>query len=172
MQHLNVEIKAKIDNLDQVRSYLIRNNADFKGVDEQVDTYFNTPHGRLKLREGKIENNLIYYDRPDQLGPKSSLVSLYRSENPSQLKEMLQNALGTRVVVHKKREIYFINNVKFHIDEIIGLGQFLEIEAIDSDGTLGSQKLHQQCQFYLKELNIDNNALISTSYSNLLDKNP
>ena len=72
MPHLNVEIKAICNDPSFVRNYLVDHGAIFKGMDEQTDTYFNVKAGRLKLREGNIENNLIFYNRTNQAGPKSS----------------------------------------------------------------------------------------------------
>jgi adenylate cyclase class 2 len=70
MRVINVEIKAKSGNQDRIREILKECNADFRGTDHQVDTYFSVSAGRLKLREGEIENNLIYYERPDESGPR------------------------------------------------------------------------------------------------------
>ncbi len=151
-----------------MREYLKANNADFKGVDHQIDTYFNVPNGRLKLREGEIENFLVHYERPDQEGPKQSKVTLYASQPGSTLKEALTNALGVLVVVDKKREIYFIENVKFHVDVVENLGTFMEIEAIDKDGSIGEDRLNEQCNTCLKEMGIKDKDLISVSYSDLL----
>jgi len=72
------------------------------------------------------------------------------------------------VVVDKKREIYFIDNVKFHIDAVEDLGTFVEIEAIDNDNTIGKDKLLEQCQFFLDLFKIPQENLISVSYSDLL----
>lgn len=166
--HLNVEIKAKCNNQEAIREYLKTNNADFKGIDHQIDTYFNVPNGRLKLREGEIENFLIHYERSDQEGPKQSKVTLYTLQPDSTLKEVLTKALGILVVVDKKREIYFIDNVKFHVDVVESLGTFMEIEAIDKDGSLGEDKLNEQCNQYLQEMGIRDEDLISVSYSDLL----
>ena len=66
MPFLNVEIKAGCRNAEFIRNYLQANNAELKGTDEQTDTYFEVPNGRLKLREGNIENNLIFYERENQ----------------------------------------------------------------------------------------------------------
>ena len=65
----NVEIKARCEDPRQIRDYLLSHHAIFKGIDHQRDTYFNVSHGRLKLRQGKIENALIHYQRTDQKGP-------------------------------------------------------------------------------------------------------
>ncbi|HSH55189.1 MAG TPA: class IV adenylate cyclase, partial [Candidatus Limnocylindrales bacterium] len=143
-------------------------NADFKGVDHQIDTYFNVPIGRLKLREGEIENFLIHYERSDQEGPKQSNVTLYTSQPGSTLKEALTKALGVLIVVDKKREIYFLENVKFHVDVVDGLGTFMEIEAIGQGGSIGIDKLEEQCKKYLNEMGVVDQDLISTSYSDLL----
>lgn len=168
MPHLNIEIKAHCENQEEIREKLKSNNAEFKGVDHQVDTYFNVNHGRLKLREGNIENHLIHYDRENKAGPKQSNVLLFKSDPQSSLKEILTKALGILVVVDKIREIYFIGNVKFHIDFIKDLGKFVEIEAIDSEGMLGKDKLLEQCRFYLELFNISQEDLIAVSYSDLL----
>jgi predicted adenylyl cyclase CyaB len=168
MAYLNVEIKAKFDNPDRMRNYLKANGAVFKGVDEQTDTYFNVPNGRLKLREGNIENNLIYYERNNQAGPKDSKFHLLKVEDAAGLKEVLTKSNGIKVVVKKRRDIYYIANVKFHIDEVPGLGSFAEIEAGNVLADLTKQQLTEQCEFYLKELGIKPEDLIDNSYSDML----
>lgn len=166
--HLNIEIKARCTNPDSIRNYLKNNEADFKGTDHQTDTYFNVPGGRLKLRQGNIENTLIHYTRENQAGPKASEVSLYKVDNGDVLRNVLLKALGEKVTVEKRREIYFIENVKFHIDEVPGLGSFVEIEAIDTDGTIGKNRLQEQCEFFMKKFSIAEADLITDSYSDML----
>ncbi len=168
MQHINIEIKAKTDRQDEIREILKFKKADFKGIDHQVDTYFKVNFGRLKLREGKIENFLIHYDRSNQSGPKQSNVILYKSDPKSSLKEILVKSLGVLVVVDKMREIYFIDNVKFHLDLVQDLGTFMEIEVIDEKGGIGKEKLLAQCQEYIGLFGVDDKDLISGSYSDLL----
>lgn len=166
--HLNVEIKARCSNPQRVRDILESQRSEYKGLDHQVDTYFRVRSGRLKLREGTIENNLIFYERSDQEGPKDSNVVLYTSAPGSSLKDVLLMACSALVVVDKRRHIYFIDNVKFHVDEVERLGSFCEIEAIDKTGNIGRDKLLQQCQDYMKLLGIEEADLVSCSYSDLL----
>jgi len=168
MSFLNIEIKAKCANTQAIREYLQAQKARFVGVDEQTDTYFNTINGRLKLREGNIENNLIYYERSNQPGPKSSQFQLVKVDDAKGLKEALKNSLGVKMIVKKQREIYYIENVKFHIDEIRGLGNFIEIEAGNVLAHKSKQELQQQCEYYLKEFGIKVEDLIDASYSDLL----
>ena len=171
MSFLNVEIKAKCNNPGYIRDYLVKNNAIFKGVDEQTDTYFDVPNGRLKLREGNIENNLIFYERVNQAGPKNSKFHLVKIEDAQGLKEVLKKSTGVKVIVKKKREIYYIGNVKFHIDEVPGLGAFTEIEAGNILADLTQEQLNDQCDFYMGELMINPEDLIDISYSDMLLEN-
>ncbi len=170
MSHLNVEIKAIVNDPTLVRDYLVNHRAIFKGTDEQTDTYFNVDVGRLKLREGNIENNLIFYNRANQTSPKSSHFNLVKIEDAKGLKEVLERACGIKMIVRKKREIYYIDNVKFHIDEVPGLGSFIEIEAGNILAEKTEAELLDQCKFYLKEFGIKEEDLIAESYSDLLMK--
>lgn len=169
MQYLNIEIKARCSDPAKIRKWLKENMGDFKGTDHQTDTYFNVPNGRLKLREGNIENNLIFYERNNQAGPKQSAFRLVKVEDNTGLKAALTAANGIKVVVEKKREIWFIENVKFHIDEVNGLGAFMEIEAGNKTAPgLGADDLNEQCHYYMKEMDIRESDLIEISYSDML----
>ncbi len=88
MAHLNIEIKARCSDPKTIERYLLAQGADFRGEDHQIDTYFQSQNGRLKLREGHIEHSLIYYERPDQKGPKPSEVILIRKP-PADIKVLL-----------------------------------------------------------------------------------
>lgn len=165
----NVEIKARCKDPDRIRSILKELNAEYKGLDHQVDTYFHVNEGRLKLRQGNIENNLIYYRRPDSNEPKRSDVRMVPlNASSGSIQTLLAEALGIMVTVNKQREIFFIDNVKFHIDRVKVLGSFVEIEAIDRDGTFTEEQLDSQCRYYMKLLDINREELVSRSYSDLL----
>ncbi len=166
---INIEIKAHCHDPRKIRTYLQFNQAKFIGIDEQTDTYFNCLSGRLKLREGNIENNLIFYDRANSSGPKASYFQLLKVEDPSGLKSILASTNGIRVIVKKKREIYFIDNVKFHIDTVPGLGHFMEIEAGNkTHPEMTEMELQEQCARFMNELGIRTEDLIDRSYSDML----
>jgi adenylate cyclase, class 2 len=168
MAFLNVEIKARCNKPAAVRDYLLANKAEFNGLDHQSDTYFNVQNGRLKLREGNIENNLIYYERSNQAGPKDSHFNLVKVEDAAGLKEVLSKSNGIKVVVKKSREIYYIRNVKFHIDEVPGLGSFVEIEAGNKlHPEMTHHQLKEQCDFYVEQFGVQLADLIEVSYSDL-----
>jgi len=168
MPHLNFEFKARISDLDQKEKKLLTLNPEFIGTDNQTDTYFNVPKGRLKLREGNIENALIYYERDNSASAKQSKVILYKHNPNGNLKDILIHIHGILATVIKRRKIYFIANVKFHFDEVEGLGTFIEVEAIDVNGETGIEKLRQQAAHYLSFFEISEQDLIAHSYSDML----
>ncbi len=167
MKRTNIEIKARCNDHDVIRKILLSGNAEFKGIDNQTDSYFQVNSGRLKLREGNIENALIHYNREDKDEPKESDILLYKTSKNSLLKELLTKALGEIITVNKEREIYFIGNVKFHLDKVKDLGEFIEIEAIGKDNE-DKSTLMQQCKFYLNLFGISKKDLIPVSYSDML----
>ena len=166
--HINIEFKASCNDIYTAEQKLITLKPKFIGEDHQIDTYFNTPIGRLKLREGNIENSLIFYERENTSNAKQSNVILYNHEANASLKSILTKVNGIKTVVDKKRRIYFIENVKFHFDRVEGLGTFVEVEAIDSDGRIGIEKLQEQCNYYANFLGVKDNDYLAISYSDML----
>ena len=167
MVYVNIEIKARSRTPDFIRQYL-KQYADFRGTDLQTDTYFNTPTGRLKLREGNIEKNLIYYERGDEPGQKESNFQLMPLIDALKLKDILSAALGVKIVVEKRREIYFIRNVKFHLDHIDSLGDFVEIEASNLYADASKEELQSQCSFFISAFGIAEQDFVAGSYSDML----
>ena len=168
MAFINIEIKARTKDPGRVRALLLKNNADFIGIDQQTDTYFNVPAGRLKLRQGPIENSLIYYTRTNQAGPKQSNCEVWPAPDSDGLKRILENSLGILVTVTKTREIYFIDNIKFHIDIVKELGQFIEIEASNKTADIPKEQLEEQCRRYIALFGIEDHEMIDVSYSDML----
>lgn len=168
--HINYEFKASCRDIEGLEAKLKKLNPLFIGIDHQIDTYFNVPNGRLKLREGNIENSLIHYNRINTAGAKQSDVTLYQHQPDKNLKAALIKALSIKTVVDKRRKIYFIENVKFHFDEVKDLGNFIEVEAIDKDGSIGIEKLKEQCDDYIQLFGIMSDQFIAESYSDLLAK--
>lgn len=168
MPHLNIEFKARVEAIEPYENLLRSLHPEFRGLDHQIDTYFNATHGRLKLREGNIENALILYERADYAGAKSSTVTLYNHVPHPALKAILSQQLGVKVIVDKRRKIYFIDNVKFHFDIVAGLGHFIEVEAIAKDENHAKAALQEQCDYYINFFKIQPVQFVEQSYSDLL----
>jgi adenylate cyclase class 2 len=168
MQIINFEFKARSNNIEDLENKLLTLNPLFIGKDKQTDTYFNVSKGRLKLREGNIENALIYYERQNVADAKQSDILLYKHLPDLSLKNILIKLHGIKVVVSKSRKIYFIDNVKFHFDTIDELGTFVEVEAIDNTGEIGIEKLKMQCHQYANFFGIESSDYEQLSYSDLI----
>src|ERR1035437_347557 len=165
---LNVEVKARCHDPIASRAALLALGAHLVGVDNQIDTYFTCSRGRLKLREGTLENCLISYTREDGLQPKQSRIILAETEPGTDLKAVLTQALGVLVIVDKVRELYRLSNVRLHIDEVRGLGHFIEIEVVTKDEEGGMEGLHEQCESLMSVLRIKTEDLLAASYSDMI----
>lgn len=170
MSHTNIEFKAKANNIEILEQKLQTLNPVFIGEDHQKDTYYDVSKGRLKLREGNIENALIWYERSDFAGAKQSDIILYKHTPDDALKNILKKLHGIKIIVDKKRKIYFVENVKFHFDRVEGLGTFVEVEAIDEDGSNSIEKLREQCNYYAAFFEIAKDDFMELSYSDMLLK--
>lgn len=127
----NIEIKATINDFQNV-SRIVEDFADSgPTLLEQVDTYFYYRKGRLKLREFKnAQTELISYLRQDSSGPKRSNYNRVRINNSDLLKEALALTLGIKGVVRKRRVLFTVGQTRIHLDKVEGLGDFLEIEIV------------------------------------------
>jgi len=168
MNITNIEFKARVNDLREVETRLQTLSPVFKGLDHQIDTYFNVPHGRLKLREGNIEHALIQYHRDNLAGAKESSVVLYKHKPDPALKQILTLQFGVLKVVDKQRKIYFIDHVKFHFDQVLGLGEFMEVEVINENNRFTMEELQAECKRWIGFFDILPEQFVETSYSDMV----
>ena len=130
----NLERKSRYADLDAARRALEGIDARREGVMEQIDTYFCCFAGRLKLRRiDGTHAELIWYDRPDDEGVRASTYRRVAVPDAAALQAALANALGVRGEVRKRREVWHWHNVRVHLDEVEGLGRYVEFEAVIGD---------------------------------------
>ena len=166
MKHLNFEFKARLHDESQIRATLKRLRARFLGTDHQIDTYFRVPSGRLKIRKGRIENALIFYQRPNTARARRSTIDMMLLPRRNSVRTILARSLGILAVVDKRREIYFAGNVKIHLDRVRGLGKFVEVEAITKSGNL--RKVRAQARKFQKLFAISPADIVPLSYCDLV----
>lgn len=164
-----VEIKAVCRDLSRARELIRSWGAEFLGRENQTDTFYNVPSGRLKLRVSSAERLLIGYERPDQAGPKHCLVDLYPVEHPEAMHRLLEARLGVRIVVRKDRERWLLDNVKFHLDRVDNLGEFIEIEILGKRGRDSVESLREVCGEFMDRLGIEPGDLVESAYADLLE---
>jgi predicted adenylyl cyclase CyaB len=165
----NIEIKARVDDFDALKARAESLSDQSVQVISQEDTFFNTDKGRLKLRVlAPDQGYLIYYERPDQDGPKRSDYHLTKTEEPESLKKVLTLALGIRGVVRKTRHLYMVGQTRIHLDEVEGLGHFMELEVVmqadqsDTEGQSIAENL-------MRRLGVREEALLEGAYMDLLE---
>jgi len=166
----NIELKARLTDLAAARETARSIATKEIGLQVQTDTYFHCPNGRLKLRQ--IEHapaHLVWYARPDTEGPKASDYRLVPVANPETLKAALSDAYGIWCVVRKHREIFLYHNVRIHLDEVEGLGTFLEFEAV-LGGDVDDRQGHAQLAELRRQFSISDTDLLAVSYSDLLSE--
>jgi predicted adenylyl cyclase CyaB len=165
----NIEIKARARNFADLRARAEKMSDLPVQVIPQEDIFFNTPQGRLKLRILADHAQLIYYTRPDQDGPKRSDYHITRSSDPENLKRVLELAYGIRGIVKKTRYLYLVGQTRVHLDDVQGLGQFMELEVVmevgqsDADGQRIAEDL-------MVALGVERADLIDGAYMDLLEK--
>lgn len=162
----NLEIKARNVSLDALRKALKVLGATRSEVLEQSDSYFRVPKGRFKLRdERKRGAYAIFYERGEKTAQRFSTYHTLPVENPAEFRAFMASSLGMLVEVHKSRELWLYKNARIHLDEVEGLGTFLEIEVIVDRSDVQAKQLMDQLVVCF-ELNKKN--YIKSSYSDLL----
>ena len=166
MESKLLELKARVKSIDAIRKKLLDLKAIYVGTFRQVDTYFSSPKGRLKLRKVDDQENakLIYYCREDITGPKLSEIVIIDIQDPESFKALFKKLLGKRVRVDKERVIYTYEGTQVHLDTVKNLGTFIEFERRISNVNKDRRVLEK----LMKRLKIEQKDLIQGSYSDLL----
>lgn len=166
----NIEIKARVRDFKSLQQAAAQLSDTPCQVISQEDTFFNCPHGRLKIRElDPHQGQLIYYQRQDLTGPKHSEYKIFDTNDPVGLKLILSEAIGIRGVVTKIRYLYLVGQTRIHLDDVKGLGNFLELEVVlqpgqtDAEGQAIAENL-------MDELGIRDMDLIDSAYMDLIEK--
>lgn len=164
----NLEIKAMAGELSHLRSRAESISDTPAQVILQEDVFFPVPSGRLKLRLlSPDQGELIYYQRADEVGPKESTYTISRTNDPDSLKEILTLAYGVRGVVRKRRQLFIAGQTRIHLDEVDGLGQFVELEFVLHEGQAQAEGLAALAAI-MEELGIAKEHLIRGAYIDLL----
>ena len=157
-------LKARVSSQNLLEGELKKLNARFLGVDHQTDTYFQTSIGKLKLRQGTIENLITHYERTFDNGVEKTTVHRY-DVNPTEAEvEKLKDSHKQIGTVIKERKIYFIDHLKIHLDKLQNGEEFIEIEAIDRHNEFSDEELKNQCMALKDKLGIRESEMVKTGY--------
>ena len=172
----NVESKTRCGDLDAVARQARSLGARHEGRLQQVDTYFNVRRGRLKLREishyapdGQVfaSLELIRYERPDESGARVSTYERSEIEDAESSKVRLAAAHGVRGCVRKRRELWTLDSTRIHLDQVEGVGAFVELETV-CVGEPGPAELLEHDRPW-NALGLDPGESVDGSYIDLLE---
>ena len=163
----NIEIKARYPDVKRAEENLNALGAGLAGTFHQQDTYFNIDQGRLKLRQlSADEGYLIFYQREDLAGPKRSDYEIAKTEDPEGLRNILGGIHGIWVEVEKTRQVWLWENVRIHLDDVKGLGHFVELEAVTEEK--GVEESHRRVEALMRALEITGDQLVKGSYGDIV----
>lgn len=164
----NVEIKARCAHAAAIAQAAAATGAVWESSCAQTDTYLNVPIGRLKLRHSDDGvRELIFYQRPNEQSPRLSRYERIPIAPGHMLDVVLTQALGIKAVVRKRRQVWRLDNIRIHLDEVEGLGSFVEFEVEVSAGR-DVDGCRAQAQALLTRLDIKQSDLIAGSYADLM----
>ena len=168
----NVEVKARALDPEEIRRRAESLADGPVRVLNQEDVFFRAADGRLKLRsfpDGHGE--LIFYRRPDAAGPKTSEYFIHRTDDPNSLRGLLERALGIRGVVRKRRLLYLVGSTRIHVDEVEGLGSFVELEVVLAEGQPAGVGEAMASEL-LGKLGISADDCLAGAYIDILEREP
>lgn len=164
----NIEVKARLADPDRTRALATSIAGVPVAVLQQCDTFFPCASGRLKLRELSAgAGELIAYSRPDTAGSKRSDYCVFRTDDPASLGVVLAAALGTRQIVSKTRTLFLMDQTRIHLDEVAGLGWFLELEVVLREGQTDEEG-HRIARGLMQALEVGADDLIEVAYADML----
>ena len=164
----NIEIKARIDSVAALAARAAAIATQGPVEIAQDDTFFRCETGRLKLRAfSATEGELIFYRRADAQGPKESFYVRTPTSTPDSLRECLGLAYGRVGRVVKHRTLYLVGRTRVHLDQVEGLGHFMELEVVLGETEpveVGVAEAHA----LMATLGVQPSQLVDTAYVDLL----
>ncbi len=164
----NIEVKARLKDPSRQQQLAKAIATSGPTVLNQHDIFFRVPQGRLKLRaSGDGSGELIQYDRPDAAQSKTSQYVVVPTQHPGEMLEALTRALGVSAEVRKTRTLYLAGRTRIHLDNVQGLGQFIELEVVLEEGE--SEAVGRaEADHLMRQLEIHPEDLISGAYADML----
>ena len=167
---IEVEVKAPVEDLSLIEEKIASLGGGFVKEQIQKDTYFNAPDRdfaetdeALRIREIDGETHLTYK------GPKQSLTTKTRREIEFPVEAEMSDVLDklgykARGFVEKKRRVFKMDELTVVLDEVAGLGQYIEIESTNPEDEEAIFTL-------LEKLGVKKESCTLKSYLELLESN-
>lgn len=87
------------------------------------------------------------------------------------MRETLGRALGIVGRVRKLRRLYLVGRTRIHLDEVEGLGSFVELEVVLAEGE-SPDRGREVARQIMSSLDLDGSQLVQGAYVDLLKDAP
>jgi len=170
----SVTLKAKVEDVEAMECALFQLTQSIGHVLREEDVYFSVPVGQMKLRtnlnrSGRDDGQLISYRQTNNCGPNLSESRITHVQGVARLRHTLALSLDELGTINKHRRIYTKNNFRASVDEVEGLGCFVDID-IHSDNVESIEEMVEQARSIQKELGIEDEQLVCFSYLDLINQ--
>ncbi len=184
---IEVEIKIPLtsEGRSAIEESIVRIGGISKGVEYQSDRYYNHPcrdfattDEAVRLRELVVRSpdsdRSVRYLQMTYKGPKIDPLSKTRDEVTMEVSDLeaadtILRALSFRFVreVRKKRSTYQIGDISVCVDDVDGLGSFVELECVTSSRA-GVTDTRERLFSLASQLGLDTRRATRESYLSLL----
>jgi len=160
----NLELKIRVISHQSIKKILEQIGAEYKGMLKQKDVYYSVPNGLLKLRIENGSESLILHNRNENNKNRWSDFEFIKFANDNGEK-FFSKLFDVEVIVKKKRELFYYDDTRIHLDKVNNLGNFLELETLVINGKTDAIKRFVKIIHILK---LDESKQIRKSYRDLL----
>lgn len=163
----NIEVKFQTESLEEGERLADGIGASFQAELTQIDTYYETSSGRLKLRQFPGNpSQLIYYERPDSESSRPSLYDVAEILDTENFLKIAANIFRPEVVVRKTRRVYLFGNTRIHFDRVEDLGNFIELETVREEA-IPEKEAREEHEYVLDSLGLSEKIPVPRSYREL-----
>lgn len=169
-----VEVKARVDDLKDVKTKLVRQGCSFSDSKIQNDRVFkhksqditNKTKGTVLLRIRTTKDSKILTLKKMQENELDNIEKELEIDNPKTMAEIIELLdYEEYVQINKTRREAKLNDMTICLDDVSGLGTFIELEKITEEDSL---KVQEELIDFLEEIGIPKDNLVTKGYDSLM----
>jgi len=155
MSEFEIEVKARCFNPDKIKKKILLDGGKFLYKQTEEDLYFNHPLRDFKKTDEAFrirriaDKNILTYKGPKLSSPvKSRIETEVQVDNFEKMKSILLS-LGfvESGAVLKNREYLQFRDAHVCVDEVEGLGTFVEVEILSNNTDVAEKKILEYANF-------------------------
>jgi predicted adenylyl cyclase CyaB len=165
----NIEVKARVEDFASVERRA-RTLGAVQVLDvRQRDVFFRVPEGYLKLRtaDGATTGEIIRYHRERTAAVRPSDYEIEVVEDTAAAERRLSKQHGVLGLVEKRRRVLRWRHTRIHLDEVDGLGTFVEVETVIEG--IGEDEAREEAARVVHALGLDPARFEAVPYRELVE---